>query len=457
MGPAPRIEPRGVSRWYVAVLAVIAGAIRIPMWASSTHITFDEGVFLASTDLATSGFTQYRDFFASQGPLFIPLLHLGDLLGFGDPRGARTMMVLSGMAIAVATYFILTTFASRRSSFLIAALVATSGTTLFAAGPVQSEGAGLAFALAALAVTLHRRDRTGALIAGLMMGSAVAIKSLHIAPTLLMVAIVLAYRRDWLNLAYTSLVALTLALATALFYGVERVFDQYVLFHLAEDNSGNLLENLGHSLSFLVDFDLPLLILAVATLILLWRAPERSKIPPDGIPSWLPMAWMVSSLIVIIGFTHIDPGLIRVVTFLVPPLALLIAHNLHMPMRILFGVVALSVVFQVATIEFTPEPDPANLAAIERLKTLGNEEMVVSDDPGLAWSARRLSHPATVDPSYARFQTGYLTPETVDRALTDPRTCAFTSTSERFDDFGVAPPGIYQSTDVPGVYLREGC
>ncbi len=457
MGPAPRIEPGGGSRWYVAVLAVMAGAIRLPMWASSTHITFDEGVFLASTDLATTGFIQYRDFFASQGPLFIPLLHLGDLLGFGDPRGARTIMVLSGMAIAVATYFILTIFASKRSSFLIAALVATSGTTVFASGPVQSEGAGFAFALVGLAVTLHRQDRTGGLITGLMMGSAVAIKSLHIAPTVLMVAIVLAYRRDWIGFAYTSLVALTLALATALFYGVERVFDQYVLFHLAKDNSANLLENLGHTFRFLVDFDLPLLILAVATLILLWRAPERSKIPPDGVPSWLPMTWLVSSLIVIIGFTHIDPGFIRVVTFLIPPLALVIAHNLHMPMRILFGVVALSVVFQVATIEFTPDPDPANLAAIEQLELLGDEEMVVSDDPGLAWSARRLSHPATVDPSYARFQTGYLTPETVDRALADPRTCAFASTSERFDNSGIVPPGLYRLTDVPGVYLRDGC
>lgn len=457
MGPAPRIEPRGDSLWYVAVLSVIAGAIRIPMWASSTHITFDEGVFLASTDLATAGLTQYRDFFASQGPLFIPLLQLGDLLGFGDPRGARTIMVLSGVAIAIASYFILIVFTSRQRSFLVAALVATSGATLFAAGPVQSEGAGFAFALAALAVILHRQDRTGAFIAGLMMGAAVAIKSLHIVPTVLMVAIVLVYRRDWLNLAYTSLVAMTLALATALFYGVERVFDQYVMFHLAKDNSANLLENLGHSLSFLVDFDLPLLILAVATLILLWWAPERSPIPPGEVPTWLPMAWTACTLVVLMGFTHIDSGFVRVVTFLIPPLALLVAHNLHLPIRILAGVVALSVVFQIATIEFTPEPDPANLASIDRLEMLGAEEMVVSDDPGLVWSARRLSHPATVDPSYARFQTGYLTPETVERALTDPRTCAFTSTSERFADSGVDAPGIYQPTEAAGVYLKDGC
>lgn len=457
MEPALRIEPGGVSRWHVAVLTLIAGAIRIPMWASKTHFTFDEGVFLASTDLATAGLTQYRDFFASQGPLFIPLLHLGDLLGFGDPRGARTIMVASGIAIAVATYFILTVFTSNRASFLIAALIATSGTTLFASGPVQSEGAGFALALAALAVTLHRQDRTGALITGLMLGSAVAIKSLHLAPTALMIAIVLAYRRDWLNLAYSSLVALTLALATALFYGVERVFDQYVMFHLAKDNSANLFDNLGQTLSFLVDFDLPLLVLGAATLILFWRAPERSKIPPLDVPPWLPLAWMLSSLIVIIGFTHIDSGFVRVVTFLIPPLALLIAHNLHVRLRILFGVVLLSVVFQVATTEFTPEPDPATLATVERLETLGDEEMVVSDDPGLAWSARRLSHPATVDPSYARFQTGYLTPETVDRALADPRTCAFTATSERFDSAEIVPPGIYQPTDVPGVYLRDGC
>ncbi|MEX1038893.1 MAG: hypothetical protein WDZ96_08575 [Acidimicrobiia bacterium] len=457
MGTPLRIEPKSAPVWHLALLAVLAGAIRIPMWLSRTHLTFDEGVFLASTDLASAGFTQYKDFFASQGPLFIPLLQFGDLLGFGDQRAPRTIMVVSGVVIAIATYFVLTAFTTSLRSLLLAALVATSGTTLLAAGPVQSEGVSLAFALAALAITLHSQDRTGAVAAGFLIGAAVAIKSLHIAPTVLMVAIVLVYRRDWLNLAYTSLIAMTVGLVTALFFGVERVFDQYVMFHLTKDNSANLIENLGHALDFLVGFDLPLLVLGATSLILLGRSGARPVTASFDNPPWLPAAWMLSSLVVIIGFTHIDPGFVRVVTFIVPPLAVLVARHLHMPERVLIGVVAAALVFQVVTIEFTPEPDPTMVAVIEKTGLLDGEAMVVSDDPGLVWSANRLSHPVTVDPSYARFETGYLTEGAVERALNDPRTCAFTATSERFDNAGITPPGIYQPTAVAGFYLRDGC
>jgi hypothetical protein len=457
MGPGPRIEPRGANLWYVAVLAVLAGALRIPMWLSRTHLTFDEGVFLASTDLAAAGFTQYRDFFASQGPLFFPLLQLGDLLGFGDPRGARTIMVISGIAIAIATYFILLVTTSRRRAFLLSALVAMSGAVLMAAGPVQSDGPALAFTLAALAITLHRSDRPGALLAGVLIGAAIAVKSLHVVPTVLMVAIVLGYRRDWLNLAYTSLTALAISLGVSLVYGVERVWDQYVLFHLAKDNSANLLDNVGHAGTFLFEFDLALLFLAAVTVVLLGRSEGRPKLHVFDLPPWLPGAWMVTSLVVIIGFTHIDDGFVRVVAFLIPPLAMLIARHLHVRDRILAGVVAIAVLFQVVTVVPAPEPDPFSIALVERLELLDEEALVVSDDPGLLWSARRLSHPVTVDPSFPRFATGYLTQDMIDRALNDPLTCAYVAASGRFENTGITPPGLYQPTAVAGFYLRDGC
>jgi hypothetical protein len=442
---------------YVAVLATLAAAIRIPMWLSSSHLTFDEGVFLASTDLANAGFTQYRDFFASQGPLFLPLLQLGDLLGFGDPRGARTIMVFSGVAIAIATYFVLIVATTRRRAFLLSVLVAISGAVLMASGPVQSDGPALGFALAALAITLHRSDRTGALLIGVLIGAAVAVKSLHVAPTILMVAIVLVYRRDWLNLAYTSLTALAISLGASLAYGVERVWDQYVLFHLAKDNSANLFENVGHAATFLFEFDLALLILAVVAVALLGRSEGKPMLHVFDLPPWLPGAWMVASLAVIIGFTHIEDGFVRVVAFLIAPLAMLIARHLHIPGRILVGIVVVAIPFQVVTIALTPEPDPAATALVERIEMLDEEAMVVSDDPGLLWSARRLSHPATVDPSFPRFTTGYLTEDMIDRALNDPLTCAYVAASERFENAGITAPGLYQPTAVAGFYLRDGC
>ena len=456
MGPGPRIEPRA-NVLFVTVLAALAAAIRIPMWLSHTHLTFDEGVFLASTDLAAAGFTQYRDIFASQGPLFLPILQLGDLLGFGDPRGARTIMVFSGVAIAIATYFILIVATTRRRAFLLSALVAISGAMLMAAGPVQSDGPALGFALAALAITLHRSDRTGALLVGVLIGAAVAVKSLHVAPIILMVAIVLGYRREWLNLAYTSLTALAISLGASLVYGVERVWDQYVLFHLAKDNSANLFENVGHASTFLFEFDLALLILAVVVVVLLGRSEGKPMLHVYDLPPWLPGAWMVASLAVIIGFTHIEDGFVRVVAFLIAPLAMLIARHHHIPERILVGVVVVAIPFQVATIALPPEPDPASTALVERIEMLEEEALVVSDDPGLLWSARRLSHPATVDPSFPRLATEYLTEDMIDRALNDPLTCAYVAASERFENAGITPPGLYQPTAVAGFYLRDGC
>ena len=457
MGPGPRIEPRGANGLYVAVLALLAAAVRIPMWLSSTHLTFDEGVFLASTDLANAGFTQYRDFFASQGPLFLPLLQLGDFLGFGDPRGSRTIMVISGIAIAIATYFILTVATSRRRAFLLSALVAISGAVLMAAGPVQSDGPALGFALAALAITLHRSDCTGALLVGVLIGAAVAVKSLHVIPTALMVAIVLGYRRDWLNLAYTSLTALAISLGASLVYGVERVWDQYVLFHLAKDNSANLLDNVGHTGTFLFEFDLALLVLGVAAVALLGRSEGKPMLHVYDLPPWLPGMWMAASLAVIIGFTHIEDGFVRVVAFLIAPLAMLIARHLHIPDRILVGVVVIAIPFQVMTIALPPEPDPASTALVERIEMLDEGALIVSDDPGLLWSARRLSHPATVDPSFPRFTTRFLTEDMIDRALNDPLTCAYVQASGRFENAGITPQGLYQPTAVAGFYLRDGC
>jgi hypothetical protein len=272
-----------------------------------------------------------------------------------------------------------------------------------------------------------------------------------------MVAIVLGYRRDWLNLAYTSLTALAIGLGTSLVYGVERVWDQYVLFHLAKDNSANLLENVGHAGTSLFEFDLAILILAVVTVVLLGRSEGKPILHVFDLPPWLPGTWMVASLAVIIGFTHIEDGFVRVVAFLIPPLTMLIARHLHIPDRILVGVVVVAIPFQVVTIALPPEPDPASTALVAHIELLEEGALVVSDDPGLVWSARRLSHPATVDPSHARFTTGYLTEDMIDRALNDPRTCAYVAASERFENTGITPPGLYQPTAVAGFYLRDGC
>ena len=457
MGQRPRIEPRGAGLWHVIVVSVVALMMRIPIWLSEAHVTFDEGVFLASMDLASAGLTQYRDFFASQGPLFLPVLQLAEVISFGDPRGARSVMVASGMAIAVASYFIFTKVTDRGRAYALSLVVAASGSTLFAAGPVQSEGPALALSLCALAVTLHRSDPRGALIAGALIGASVAMKSLHSIPIVLVIVLVLVWSRRFLDVAYTGLSALAISLGTAFVYGAERVWDQYVLFHLAKDNSVDLIENTRAMLGILVQNDLPTMVGLAATVGFAAVASRVERTPRLDLPPLFGLVWLALTLIVLVGFTRIDSGFARVLAYLIPPAATVIATYLKIPLRVMLVVAVFALPAQLAFVDIARHHTAEERAFVERLAQIEPDRYVVTDDPGLAWAARRLSHPRTVDPSFARFNTGYLTVDDVEEAMMDQRSCVYLAVSERFEHAGVIPSTLYEASDSEGLYVRPGC
>lgn len=443
---------------HIVVLTGLAAAIRIAPWLSVQRITFDEGVFLASTDLAHSGLTPFQDFFVSQGPLFIPLLRLGQIVSFGDPRGARTTLLVAGVVIAVAIYLILTRITSPPRAFLLASFAAVSGSVFLAAGPVQSDGVALALALAALAVALRpNTNYANAAVIGLLLGAAVSVKSLHVIPIVLTIVVLMSSRLNWGQLSLVALVGAGFVFAVASPFGIGDVWDQYVLFHLAKDNSPDLVANTVGTGKALAQYDIPLLALLIAAVVSPLMLRDRTDTNTSELPRWLVIFWLATTVVLLLGFTAIDSGFTRTLAFLVPPLIAVAAFSRAIPIRLLVGIAAIGVIIQPFLLNIVPTSDAEEDAATEQISTIPIDRWFVSDDPGLGWAAGRLSNPDTVDPSYARFQTGYMTDADVSRALNDPTTCIFVSTSGRFELADVTAPDDYLATEIPGVFRRADC
>ncbi len=455
MGPKPG---RVMTSIHVGTVALIAVVFRIPVWAAQRHLTFDEGVFLASTDLANAGFLPYRDFFMSQGPAFMPSLQFAQWISGGDSRGARTAMVVAAVLVSISLYFILRHFTSASRAFVYGVLASASGTVLLAAGPVQSDGLALGLSLAALAVALKEPTGWRTVLVGVLLGAAVATKSLPVLPVVLAVLVVFAAKRRLDQLVITSLVAAAFFGVVAIPYGLGNVWDQYVLFHLAKDNTPDLLANIGATGRLVFNYDLPILILTVGAIVTRFGTSSRQPPTYEQVPRWLPMAWLAATLLVLIPFARIDGGFARTVSFMIPPLLVVLASAVRWPTRWLFWIAPFAVAFQLLTVHIVPAIDPVEELRIAHLEEdVAADRYVVTDEPGLMWAAGRISHPTTVDPSFARLATGYLTTQEIELALADEETCAYLPVSNRFDSVPVRVPDSYGTPDESGLYLRNSC
>src|SRR5437764_4827039 len=153
-----------------AAIAVGAVAIRIPAYLALRHVSFDDGVYGASAVAMRAGGLPFRQVFSSQGPLFLPLVWLFDVLGLRTFDSPRLLAVASGLALVVATWSAARALQlSPVAAGLAAGLVATSGSVLWVTGPLTSDGPGLALAAWAVAAALwYRRSPSlrWALLAG---------------------------------------------------------------------------------------------------------------------------------------------------------------------------------------------------------------------------------------------------------------------------------------------------
>ena len=134
--------------------------IRIPAFFAEQSLVFDDGVFASSARAMRNGELPFRDIFSSQGPVFLPLVWVADLVGaahHGRTAGAgrRRRRAAHRRGVRVARHV-----TSRRGNALLAAgLVTTSGSVLWVTVPVNADGPSLALSVLAVAFALRYRDR----------------------------------------------------------------------------------------------------------------------------------------------------------------------------------------------------------------------------------------------------------------------------------------------------------
>lgn len=143
-------------RWGdLAALAAVTIALRLPAFVSRAHLTFDDGVYGASAVAMRAGGEPFREVFSSQGPLFLPLVFLGDALGFRTANAPRVLSMAAALLLVGATYAAARVVSDRFGALLAAGLVSATTTSLFITGPVAADGSALALAMLTIALLLR--------------------------------------------------------------------------------------------------------------------------------------------------------------------------------------------------------------------------------------------------------------------------------------------------------------
>jgi hypothetical protein len=269
---------RTTHRAAATVIVIGAAALRTPAYLAARHLSFDDGVYGASAVAMRHGGLPFRDVFSSQGPLFLPLVWVADLMGLRTLDAPRLLAVASGVALVLATWSAARALQlSGGATMLAAGLVATSGSVLWVTGPLTSDGPGLALATWAVAAALwYRRAPSlrGAIAVGVLVGAALSVKSLLVAAGLPVAWALLPNPRHF---AAAVAAAGALSLAVALPWGLGNVWDQAFQYHLEAAGSLTPVRNLRKVMSTLGDRDLPLLSTAAGAAVLLVTGRRRRR------------------------------------------------------------------------------------------------------------------------------------------------------------------------------------
>jgi hypothetical protein len=454
-----------------AATAIVVGAValRIPAYVATRHLSFDDGVYGASAVALRHGGVPFRDVFSSQGPLFLPLVWLADLIGLRTFDAPRLLAVASGVALVLATWSAARALQlSNGAAVLAAALVAGSGSVLWVTGPLTSDGPGLALAAAAVTAALwYRRSPTlrWALAAGLLLGAALSVKSLLLAAGVPVAWALLPNRR---HLAAAVIAAGVLSVAVALPWGLGNVWDQAFRYHLEAAGSRTPLRNLRKVLTTIGDRDLPLVLAALVGGVGVWSTRGTSARTPRG--SGLVVAWLAAT-IAVLALEH--PLWRNHVAHLVPAIALLVAMAFDRlgpkPLRRATVAVALLAIpyhaIHLSEVLWPAPPGGALAAARADLRGLPPEAQVISDDPGVVWRAGRRTPDDLVDTSILRIESHRLTAPSLARAAIRDPVCAVLVWSHRFgdltalpkllEDHGYGPTARYGGAKV--LYTRAVC
>ena len=448
--PESALRAARFARWHVdaTVLAVVAVLIRLPAFLANRSLVFDDGVFGVSALAMRAGEVPFRDIFSSQGPVFLPLVWVADVVGFRTMDAPRVLTVAAGVLLTVAVYSCARRITTRANALLAAVLVTTSGSILWVTVPVNADGPSLALSVLAVAFALRYRDeprlRT-AVWMGLAAGAAVSIKALAVPAVVIAGLVVLLSHRRVRDAAVSAGIAVTVYVVAALPFGIGRVWDQSYMYH-QNSRRVNTYSGAAHKiLDTLWDRDLlVVLALVLAGIALGVRVVLRRR---SGAPGDRSLQVVVAGLVLWIVMVFVvlmwEPAMWQAhVAHLVPPLALLAALR-PAPWSVLAIAGLVATPFFVSNNRSILWPDGytgPEAALVHRLERLPADALVISDNPGWVWRSGHRPPGAFADTSYQRIDNGEITKASLVKAASAHDVCGVISSSsthfKRFHGLG---------------------
>ncbi len=481
-------------RWLDALLIALGALlVRIPSMFAPTQLGYDDGGYGLAAIAMRQGFEPFRQIFSPQGPLFLPLVHVADLVGLEHRNAPRLLSVAAGIVCTLSVYAIAIQIMDRGRAVLAGALTAGSGVLLWTTGPLTGDGPAAAFATAAVAVAIaYRRypTRTRAVLITALAGCAVATKSLLVGPALLIAWVLVAQRRRVIDTLMVPIGAFAIVVALSLPWGVHHVLNDYVWYHLDKTSNRKPLYNLNRLVRTFWQRDTFLTSLAaigaVSTATSWGRGSRRRTLASAGEVTDSRMTarpgadtrflWWWAGIVIVV-LTLQDPMFRNHLCAFVAPAALLVA--LHRPSWrwvAIVGVVAIPL--QASTLEPLLRPRGyrgTNAEIVAALRRLPHESWALSDEPGLVWRAGLGTDPFFVDASVLRSESTVrsirITETRIVRGAEDRRVCAVVITAlDRFGRYPGLPgrlvragyrrtinTGTQQPGDGRGLYRRDRC
>jgi hypothetical protein len=421
---------------FVAPVALFAATIALRFGAllAPRALSLDDGTYGVSIADMREGLTPYHSLFSSQGPLFFPLLALGDAIGLHSQSAPRLVSVCSAVVVSIGTWAIARRFGSSPRVALIAGLlVATTGSMLWVTGPLTAEGPALAFTVAAVWVAAAYRDAPSTWLpwwCGVLLGAALATKPLMFPAVIVVAYLVRDHERAWLRVGAG---AAGVVLTSSLWWGPARVWDQSIGFHLDKQANGTPWSHLAMIVTTLGTRDIVLVVAVGAGLVAALMPRTRTANPGPRGDTIVVAAWL-AVLVLVLGFEHLL--LAEHLSMLVVPLALLFALR-PPPMRLLVAALALAAPLQIAQVDNIVWPGGYTGSAaqvVAALHHLPEDARAISDSPGLVWQAGLTTPPMLNDSSNARIAAHLETTRSVSAAALGAGTCAVVIWTFRFGE-----------------------
>ncbi len=440
---APPVARSRADHWRrdALVLALVTIVIRLPAFFAEKSLVFDDGVFASSARAMRNGELPFRDVFSSQGPVFLPLVWVADLVGFRTMDAPRLLSVAAGVLLTIAVYACARRLTTRGNALLAAGLVTTAGSILWVTVPVNADGPSLALSVLAVAFALRYRDDPRlhtAVWMGLAAGAAVSIKALSVPAVVIAGLVVLLSNPDRRtgvrDAAVSAVIALGVYVVSALPFGISDVWAQSYTYHQdarrAESHTGAFRK----IVDTLWDRDkLVVVALALALIAFVVRVVVRRRAGRAGDRMLtIVVAFLLLWIVMLVALLVWEPAMWRAhVAHLVPPLALLAA--LKPPswkVLVVAGVVTVPFAIASNTSILWPGGYTGEQAALVRhLQDFPSDAQFISDDPGLVWQSGHDTPGDFADTSYQRLDDGSITQASLVKAASATDVCGVLVTS----------------------------